>query len=141
MIIGSTGNTVGGTSPQAANVISGNYVGVMLATISGSSSPNQVSGNLIGTNASGTSALGNIVGIYVNGAAGNQIGGTESASANTISGNSSVGVEIYGSGSTGNLLQGNNIGLASDGHNSPSQAERPVRATDWSSSSWTHPAT
>ena len=49
-------------------------------------------------------------------AAGNQIGGTVSGSANLVSGNSSVGVEIYGGGSTGNLVEGNIIGLASDGH-------------------------
>ncbi len=116
VIIGSTGNSVGGTSPQAANLISGNYVGVMLATIAGGGSPNQVSGNLIGTDSSGSSALGNIVGIYINGASGNQIGGTVPGSANTVSGNSSVGVEIYGSGSTANLVEGNVIGLASDGH-------------------------
>ena len=116
VIIGSTGNLVGGTSPQAANLISGNYVGVMLATIAGGGGANQVSGNLIGTDSSGTSAVGNIVGIYINGAAGNQIGGTVSGSANLVSGNSSVGVEIYGGGSTGNLVEGNIIGLASDGH-------------------------
>jgi large repetitive protein len=115
VIIGSTANTVGGTSPQAANVISGNYVGVMLATIAGSSTPNQVSGNLIGTDASGSNALGNIVGIYINGASGNEIGGTAPGSANTVSGNTSVGVEIYGSGSTANLVAGNVIGLAADG--------------------------
>ena len=39
VIIGSVGNTVGGTSPQAANLISGNYVGVMLATITGQAAP------------------------------------------------------------------------------------------------------
>ncbi len=116
VIIGSTGNLVGGSSPQAANLISGNYVGVMLATIAGGGSPNQVSGNLIGTDSSGSSALGNIVGIYINGASGNEIGGTVSSSGNTVSGNSSVGVEIYGSGSTANLVEGNIIGLASDGH-------------------------
>ena len=33
-----------------------------------------------------------------------------------ISGNTSVGVEIYGSGSTSNLVEGNIIGLAADGH-------------------------
>ena len=63
----------------------------------------------------GRSPLGNIVGVYINGASGNQVGGTIPGSANVISGNSSVGVEIYGSGSTANLIQGNIIGLADDG--------------------------
>ena len=56
VIIGSVGNTVGGTTPQAGNLISGNYVGAMLATITGQGSPNEVLGNLIGTDASGASA-------------------------------------------------------------------------------------
>ena len=104
------------------NLISGNYVGVMLATIAGAISPNQVSGNLIGTDLSGNNALGNIVGIYINGASGNQIGGTVAGSANTISGNSSVGVEIYGGGSTSNLVEGNIIGPAANGHAALSKA-------------------
>ncbi len=115
VIIGSQGNTIGGTSSEARNLISGNYVGVMLATISGQGNPNQVLGNWIGTDASGQKALGNIVGIYINGASGNQVGGTGQGSGNTISGNSSVAVEIYGSASTANLIEGNIIGLAGDG--------------------------
>jgi hypothetical protein len=111
-IIGSVGNTVGGPS-QAANVISGNYVGVNLANITAGAGQNLVAGNLIGTTAGGTAPLGNIVGIYINSAAGNQIGAV--GSPNTISGNSSVGVEIFGVGSTGNVVEGNIIGLASDG--------------------------
>ena len=87
----------------------------MLATITGQASPNEVLGNLIGTDASGATALPNIVGIYVNGASGNQIGGSVPGSANTVSGNRSVGVEIYGSGSTANAVVGNVIGLAADG--------------------------
>ncbi len=115
VIIGSLANTVGGTTPQAGNLISGNYVGVMLAGTTVSGTPNDVSGNLIGTDVSGGKALGNIVGIYINGAAGNQIGSTAPGSANTVSGNTSVGVEIYGAGSTANVLEGNLIGLAADG--------------------------
>jgi len=111
-IIGSVGNVVGG-SGQAGNLISGNYVGVNLATIPSQVTPNLVAGNLIGTNASGANPLGNIVGIYVNGSPGNQIGAP--GMPNTVSGNRSVGVEIYGSGSTGNVLEANIIGLAANG--------------------------
>ena len=39
VIIGSVGNIVGGTTPQAGNLISGNYVGAMLATITGARQP------------------------------------------------------------------------------------------------------
>jgi hypothetical protein len=115
VIIGSQGNTIGGTTTQTRNLISGNYVGVMLATIAGGYDPNLMMGNLIGTDSSGQNALGNIVGIYINGASGSQVGGTNPGSSNVISGNSSAGVEIYGSGSTANVVEGNNIGLAEDG--------------------------
>ncbi|MFI5456220.1 MAG: beta strand repeat-containing protein [Isosphaerales bacterium] len=111
VVISSQGNTIGGDSVSARNVISGNYVGVMLATTSGAG--NLVLGNLIGTDMSGKKSVGNIVGIYINGAADNQIG--LSGIGNTISGNSSVGVEIYGSASSGNSIEGNTIGLVADG--------------------------
>ncbi len=115
LINGSAGNTVGGTSMGARNVISGNYVGVNLADPTGTGGPNLVAGNLIGTNALGSPALGNIVGIYINGASGNAIGGTITGAGNTISDNSSVGVEIYGKESKYNVLEGNIIGMAKGG--------------------------
>ncbi len=115
VILGSQGNTIGGTSPQARNVISGNYVGIMLAGTSGQGGPDEVAGNFIGTDASGVNPLGNIVGIYINDASENQIGGTAPGAGNVISANTSVGVEIYGIGSTANVVAGNAIGLAADG--------------------------
>ncbi len=114
-IISSQGNVIGGTSLAARNVISGNYVGVNLALLAAQGNPNSVLGNLVGTDASGEKPLGNIVGIYINGAAGNVVGASAAGSANVISGNTSVGVEIVGSGSTANLIQANLIGPAADG--------------------------
>ncbi|HKI16602.1 MAG TPA: hypothetical protein VKA15_01925, partial [Isosphaeraceae bacterium] len=114
-IIGSQGNVIGGTSLAARNVISGNYVGVNLADLSAQGDPNSVLGNRIGTDASGEKPLGNIVGVYINGAAGNVVGGNGAGSTNVISGNTSVGVEILGAGSTANLIEGNLIGPAADG--------------------------
>jgi len=115
VVIGSPGNLIGGDAVGTSNLISGNYVGVMLATIPGQGNPNLVLGNLIGTDISGEKSVGNIVGIYINGAAGSQIGGTGSGAGNIVSGNTSVGVEIYGSASSGNSIEGNTIGLAADG--------------------------
>jgi hypothetical protein len=104
------GNTIGGLTPTARNVISGNLVGI---EISGTeSSGNVVSGNLVGPASDGTAGTGNIVGVYINGAPGNTIGGSRG---NVISGNNSVGVYILGSPSTGNQVTGNLIGLAPDG--------------------------
>lgn len=70
-----------------------------------------IQGNLIGTNASGTSALGNIRGISVQGNS-NVIGGTDAMARNIISGNSFTGIEIASIGAPpeGNRVQGNFIG-------------------------------
>jgi parallel beta-helix repeat protein len=120
VIVDSAGNTVGGTTAAAQNVISGNYVGVMIAAVSGQANLNSVIGNRIGTDVSGSKPLGNIVGVYINGAAGNSIGGTVAVtgnviSANVISANTSVGIEVLGAASTANDIDGNTIGLAADG--------------------------
>ena len=103
-------NTVGGTTPGAANLISGNTAdGVM---IEGSDSTgNLVQGNLIGTDVNGATVLGNSgSGVLIDGASDNTIGGTTSGTRNVISGNELDGVSIGGNGSTGNLVQGNFIG-------------------------------
>ncbi len=114
-IISSQGNMIGGTTSAARNVISGNYVGVNLALLAAQGDPNSVLGNLIGTDSSGEKPLGNIVGIYINGAAGNVVGASAAGSGNVISGNTSVGLEIVGSGSTSNVIQANLIGPAANG--------------------------
>jgi hypothetical protein len=106
----SPGNTIGGSVASSGNVISGNIVGVMIS--GGPSSGNVVAGNIIGPGSSGGAGTGNTVGVYINGAPGNTIGG---ARGNVISGNRSVGVYILGSPSTGNVVDGNIIGLAPDG--------------------------
>jgi hypothetical protein len=85
-ILRSSGNTVGGTSPAARNLISDNSsTGV---EIDGNSTPlgdNKVQGNLIGTSRDGISALGNgSVGVRITTSSGNSIGGTTAESANTI---------------------------------------------------------
>jgi parallel beta-helix repeat protein len=78
---------------------------------------NVVQGNHIGTDASGTVDLGNIEeGVrIVDGAQDNTIGGDEPADRNVISGNGDDGVYISWSGTTGNVVQGNYIGLAANG--------------------------
>ena len=73
-------------------------------------------GNVIGTDVTGTRALGNgLDGIFLNGAASTVVGGPDSAQRNVISGNQSVGVRISGSGAAGNIVQGNYIGTDSTG--------------------------
>lgn len=110
-----TGNTIGGTTPGAGNVISGNHangIGISQSRTSG----NIVVGNLIGTSANGSSALPNVIGVVVYaGASGNTIGGAAPGARNVISGNSADGIGITGSATTGNQVLGNLIGTGIKG--------------------------
>ena len=72
-------------------------------------------GNYIGTDASGTNALGNTFsGITILGGNSNLIGGASIAARNVISGNKLAGVYIT-TNSTGNLVQGNFVGVDTTG--------------------------
>jgi subtilisin-like proprotein convertase family protein len=109
---GATNNTIGGTTPSARNIISGNNSsGVQIQD--GDTTGNVVSGNYIGTSASGNADRGNFGdGVRIrNGASNNTIGGTASGAGNLISGNDGDGVDIRDASTTGNLVQGNFIGL------------------------------
>ncbi|HEX8680724.1 MAG TPA: CSLREA domain-containing protein, partial [Ardenticatenaceae bacterium] len=121
-IIGTNGD---GTADAAErNLISGNSSnGVMISGI-GSSNNNRVAGNTIGTNAAGTSALPNDVGVLVEGSASSNIIGTNSsdtdpaqtgdeAEGNLISGNTNAGVWLIDSDT--NRVAGNRIGTNADG--------------------------
>jgi hypothetical protein len=123
--IGTSGNTVGGATPGAGNLISGN-INDGIDIISQTSSPsgnappggsdNLVEGNIIGLNLNGTESLPNEnEGIGLSEGAGyNTIGGTQAGAGNVISGNgSSSGIEscaLYLSANGNNLVQGNLIG-------------------------------
>jgi hypothetical protein len=91
---------IGGTLAVARNVFSGNNAnGVILFDNSstGSITDNEVLGNFIGTDVSGTAPLGNFSdGVHLEG----NVSQNEVA-ANTISGNG-TGVEIFGTQATGN---------------------------------------
>ena len=111
-------NTIGGASAGAGNLVSANVYGVLLDGAGATS--NAVQGNLIGTNAAGSAALGNsFFAVYLfSGASNNLIGGTVAGAAdrNVISGNGE-GIVIDGTGTRGNLVQGNFIGTKADGVN------------------------
>jgi titin len=98
---------IGGTAAGDGNLISGNVgAGVVV-----SGNYNVVQGNRIGTEVTGTMALGNDTGVSVSGS-GNTIGGTIAAARNVISGNKNSGIAISGSN---NLVQGNYIGTDGGG--------------------------
>jgi hypothetical protein len=112
--VGSSQNTIGGTSAAARNIISSNAfnsnAGIELAS---GASNNLVEGNYIGTDATGMTSFGNFTGIDIYGS-NNTIGGTTAAAQNVISGNN-IGIIMY-PGATGNAIEGNLIGPnASDG--------------------------
>jgi CSLREA domain-containing protein len=118
-----SGNAIGGAEPGAGNIISGNAsdgISIFAGT------DNEVKGNLIGTDATGTQALGNDgAGVSLRtafdasgniaDATGNVIGGTEAGAGNVISGNQGSGVFIFSVGTTNNRVEGNLIGTRKDG--------------------------
>lgn len=106
----SPSNTIGGTTPAARNLISGNSNGV---SITNGSTGNVVSGNLIGTDRTGTISVFNSTGVNIT-APGNTIGGLTASARNIISGNQGAGVS-FSTGATLNVVQGNYIGTNAAG--------------------------
>ncbi len=126
-IVGVGGNLVGGTVPQARNLISGNQGGGVLLIQAGASN-NFVAGNFIGTDVTGSNALANsFSGVTVDGVAGNTIGGTTAGAGNVISGNSQNGVYLVDAGGGFNVVQGNFIGTDVSGTIALANAAAGVR--------------
>jgi hypothetical protein len=123
---GANHNQIGGTSRVYRNIISGNTLDGIVLTGDHTSS-NVIDGNYVGPDASGdAAALGGRDGILLeNGASSNQIGGRTSGAGNLIGGAGHLdyysgliygdGIEIIGSATAGNVIQGNWIGLNAAG--------------------------
>lgn len=113
-IFGGNSNLIGGATSAARNVISANKLAGILVTTN--STGNLVQGNFVGVDATGATALGNAVnGISIVNAGANTVGGATPGARNVISGNTGYGIEMFGTGATGNAVQGNYIGLAVSG--------------------------
>jgi hypothetical protein len=130
-IIDSPNNTIGGTTPEARNVIAGN-AGEEVRLDGAGAGGNAIRGNFIGTDASGATALySSASGVYIRKAPANLVLG------NVVSGNAGfAGIAVCGdsagepltlcgggaagtqtSNAAGNVIQGNRIGTDVSGLN------------------------
>lgn len=123
IFVGSSNNTIGGTTPAARNVIVANGQGGIVIQPGGAfaTSGNVVQGNYVGTDTSGNVGLAVADhGIVIfNSSNNNLIGGTTPGAGNVISG-SRFGFRIDGFSASsgppsGNIVQGNFIGVGADG--------------------------
>ncbi len=112
MIKDAPANIIGGTVPGQGNLISANAKhGIFIERASAAG--NVIEGNYIGTDVSGTTALGNAShGIQVDDGAGNIIGGAAPGAGNVIAGNLGAGIAVTGGSAT---IQGNAIGTDATG--------------------------
>ncbi len=120
---GATGNLIGGAGGSARNVISGNQLYGIYISDPGTSN-NLVLGNYLGTDLTGTNALGNGsigIGLLTN-ASGNTIGGTAAGARNLLSGNPDYGIALIGV--SGNAIQGNYIGTDLSGKALPANSNQ-----------------
>jgi hypothetical protein len=119
---GGSGTTIGGTTAEARNIISGNgEAGVLIGNSDGTSGI-IIEGNYIGTDVTGQLARGNsgnngwtgaAPGVWFLGSGANTLGGIAPGSGNVISGNG-IGV-LLSNGTTGVQIQGNSIGVNAAG--------------------------
>jgi titin len=116
-LVSAPGNLIGGPLAAARNVISGNAGSGITLNNSGATG-NVIQGNYLGLTAAGTAALANLAdGITLNSAPGNRLGGASPGARNVISGNAKAGLLLSGSGTAGNLIDGNFIGTDASGSN------------------------
>jgi titin len=111
----SSDSNIGGTAAGEGNLISGNRdAGIRVIGVPASG--NIIEGNIIGADRTGTIALGNgSAGVTVCGAGGNSIGGSGVGSRNVISGNRGHGILIQEQNATGNVVEGNFVGVTISG--------------------------
>ncbi len=109
---GASANTIGGTTSNSRNTISGNALSGI--NLNGpDTNDNMILGNNIGTDYAGVQALGNtFYGIYLwSSAHNNTIGGNALGAPNIISANGQHGITLNGGNVSNNRILGNIIGL------------------------------
>lgn len=108
---------VGGTTLEERNIISGAQSGVTFSDTT--SYQNSVIGNYIGTDITGTKAVGNRSGGGIWACSHHRIGGTAEGEGNLISGNENGGTGLSGYGCLDNFILGNRIGVDVNGNPLP----------------------
>ncbi len=101
-------NVIGGNTPQERNIISGNRVYGCIYY--GNCSQNNICGNYIGTDVTGTLSVPNATGICVDGSSNHNI-----MENNVLSGNRSYGLFIVTRGTDANIFRGNKVGTDASG--------------------------
>jgi CSLREA domain-containing protein len=105
------GTVIGGAGAGAGNALFGTQIGISLGP---GTHDTVIKGNTIGTDATGSYALGESVGISTNNApTGTIIGGALAGEGNVISGNDN-GIELR-DGAAGTIIRGNRIGTDASG--------------------------
>ena len=103
-ILESDGNVIGGSSPSSRNLISGTGTAIGAEFSDGV----VIQGNLIGTDVTGTVALGNSGGIHLTQSNDATIGGSEAGERNVIGANHGAGIAM--NTGSGHVIRGNYIG-------------------------------
>jgi subtilisin-like proprotein convertase family protein len=91
---------------------------------------NQVAGNYIGTDATGTLARGNDRGVFVDDSQANTIGGSTAGERNVISGNSGAGLRLRSPDTQGNRVTGNFIGVGAGGNTDLGNGSQGILVSD-----------
>ncbi len=112
---GGTGLRIGGPNTTVKGLVINRWAnGVRIGD--SNAIGNKITGNFIGTNASGTQDLGNgDNGVDISDAPNNTIGGPTPGTRNVISGNEAFGISIANAGATGNKVIGNYVGTDRNG--------------------------
>jgi len=128
---GPTENVIGGATPAARNVISGNTFNAIFVN---GANDNSIRGNYIGTDKTGTKAIpngdgpdgGGMAVRIINNSSGNTVGGTTAGARNLVSGNGAVAVGITGDTTSNNEVLGNHIGTTASGTDALGNGEAGV---------------
>lgn len=106
---GLSGNRVGGSDPGAGNTVGFAVFGIVINGTAGVTTGNLVEGNFVGTDSMGRNLGNSNMGVIVEAASGNTVGGTTPGSGNVIGFNQGAGVVVFGPSSQDNAIVRNAI--------------------------------